>query len=266
MPKLPPLSLARVVTNPSPTLGIFRRRALEQDKDLLQPRSPAAINQPAHTYQAHAFHNTQRRHDIAYSSANNSVERENGLLNPEPARRFLCLRNARTLAYWKPTPTATNWLRRDRLKPGLKKPAVRGFFTTTPYQATAPSSTPVTEPSAISVDEYHKLSDAYIDTLVSHLEELQEEREDVDVEYSAGVLTLLFPPAGTYVLNKQPPNKQIWLSSPVSGPKRFDWVASRDGATGEGKWIYLRDGSTLSGLLEEEVGVSVDMEEVEVEE
>ena len=52
----------------------------------------------------------------------------------------------------------------------------------------------------------------------------------------------------------------------MSGPKRFDWVASRDGATGEGKWIYLRDGSTLSGLLEEEVGVSVDMEEVEVEE
>lgn len=26
------------------------------------------------------------------------------------------------------------------------------------------------------------------------------------------------------MLNKQPPNRQIWLSSPVSGPKRFDWV------------------------------------------
>ena len=28
---------------------------------------------------------------------------------------------------------------------------------------------------------------------------------------------------GTYVLNKQGPNRQIWVSSPVSGPLRFDF-------------------------------------------
>lgn len=60
------------------------------------------------------------------------------------------------------------------------------------------------------------------------------------------------------MLNKQPPNRQIWLSSPVSGPKRYDWVAKREGGgEAEGEWVYLRDGSTLSGLLEEEVGVKV---------
>ena len=33
----------------------------------------------------------------------------------------------------------------------------------------------------------------------------------------AGVLTLKLPSSkGTYVINKQPPNKQIWLSSPTS--------------------------------------------------
>ena len=74
------------------------------------------------------------------------------------------------------------------------------------------------------------------------------------------MLTLIFPPHGTYVLNKQPPNKQIWLSSPVSGPKRYDWVVVVGGGKkkkddGEGEWVYLRDGSTLAGLLEEEVGV-----------
>ena len=72
------------------------------------------------------------------------------------------------------------------------------------------------------------------------------------------MLTIVYPPNGTYVLNKQPPNKQIWLSSPVSGPKRYDWVV-RPGESWEeeevGEWVYLRDGSTLSGLLEEEVGV-----------
>jgi len=147
------------------------------------------------------------------------------------------------------------------------------------------------------------------------LEELQEEREDVDVEYSvlstfppifplpyrfpllnpppneprsptnrprkkAGVLTLSFPPSGTYVLNKQPPNRQIWLSSPVSGPKRFDYVegvvnnggdGGGDGGGGPrgegcdgggggggekgGGWVYLRDGARLTELLEGELGV-----------
>ncbi|KAM9544701.1 uncharacterized protein ACWYII_035991 [Salvelinus alpinus] len=29
---------------------------------------------------------------------------------------------------------------------------------------------------------------------------------------------------GTYVINKQTPNKQIWLSSPTSEPKRCDWT------------------------------------------
>jgi len=30
----------------------------------------------------------------------------------------------------------------------------------------------------------------------------------------SGVLTLILADKGTYVINKQPPNKQIWLSSP----------------------------------------------------
>lgn len=78
----------------------------------------------------------------------------------------------------------------------------------------------------------------------------------------AGVLTLTFPPNGTYVINKQPPNKQIWLSSPISGPKRYDYVIESEGqdakeGTGQGKWVYLRDGSTLEDLLLEEIGVEL---------
>lgn len=65
---------------------------------------------------------------------------------------------------------------------------------------------------------------------------------------------------GTYVINKQPPNKQIWLSSPVSGPRRFDYVVVSDGqhqkeGTATGGWIYLRDGTTLNEILSEETGV-----------
>jgi len=64
------------------------------------------------------------------------------------------------------------------------------------------------------------------------------------------------------VINKQPPNKQIWLSSPISGPKRYDYVVLGEGqhekeGGGSGGWIYLRDGSSLSELLLKEVGVDL---------
>lgn len=69
-----------------------------------------------------------------------------------------------------------------------------------------------------------------------------------------------------YVLNKQPPNKQIWLSSPISGPKRYDWVVLQEGmndkeGSGKGDWIYLRDGTSLTELLRKELGVEVGIDD-----
>ncbi|KAF8587334.1 Frataxin-like protein [Ramaria rubella] len=64
---------------------------------------------------------------------------------------------------------------------------------------------------------------------------------------SSGVLTLNLGDKGTYVINKQPPNKQIWLSSPVSGPKRYDYSEAQNA------WFYSRDGKTLGSLLKEEL-------------
>ena len=86
----------------------------------------------------------------------------------------------------------------------------------------------------------------------------------------AGVLTLSTP-HGTYVLNKQPHNKQIWLSSPISGPKRYDWVLGgadhqllKEGTATDphgdlkgGVWVYIRDGSFLTDLLKKEVGIDM---------
>ena len=43
-----------------------------------------------------------------------------------------------------------------------------------------------------------------------------------DVSLASGVLTVVIPDHGTYVINKQSPNRQIWLSSPVSGPARYN--------------------------------------------
>ncbi|TVY13829.1 Mitochondrial frataxin-like protein [Lachnellula arida] len=145
------------------------------------------------------------------------------------------------------------------------RPALKGLSpeseNPTPTQPKA-SSAPAA-PANLTAEQYNELSDAYMDALVAKLEELQDESEKIDVDYSAGVLTLVCPPAGTYVLNKQPPNKQIWLSSPISGPKRYDFVMASEGqdakeGTGSGEWVYLRDGSTLNEVLANEIGVHME--------
>lgn len=67
------------------------------------------------------------------------------------------------------------------------------------------------------------------------------------------------------MLNKQPPNRQIWLSSPISGPKRYDWVVTGDSMhekqdtrePTQGQWLYLRDGSNLTDLLNEELTLNI---------
>ncbi|TFK41389.1 hypothetical protein BDQ12DRAFT_626819 [Crucibulum laeve] len=103
--------------------------------------------------------------------------------------------------------------------------------------------------STLSIDAYNTLSDSTMDTLLESLEELLDEAgvPEYEVDYHAGVLTLILGDKGTYVINKQPPNKQIWLSSPFSGPKRYDYSAGQD------DWIYTRDNRALGELLNEEL-------------
>ncbi len=72
--------------------------------------------------------------------------------------------------------------------------------------------------------------------------------EASDVSLSSGVLTAELPGLGTYVVNRQSPNKQIWLSSPVSGPARFDYHED------SGAWVYSRTGENLHQVLDREIG------------
>ncbi|ETS79401.1 hypothetical protein PFICI_09254 [Pestalotiopsis fici W106-1] len=118
------------------------------------------------------------------------------------------------------------------------------------------------QPAQITDEQYHKLADQYLDDLLVTFEEEQDAKDEIDVEYSAGVMNIKYP-QGTYVINKQPPNKQIWLSSPISGPKRYDYVIISEGQeskqdTATGGWIYLRDGTSLNELLQEETGINLE--------
>ncbi|KAI5184565.1 frataxin [Nematocida homosporus] len=63
---------------------------------------------------------------------------------------------------------------------------------------------------------YNSISTSLLDRAFDLMESL-----GGDVQKSSGVVTAVFPLLGTYVLSRQPPKREIWLSSPVSGPHHF---------------------------------------------
>ncbi|KAG5440476.1 hypothetical protein PCK2_000504 [Pneumocystis canis] len=107
--------------------------------------------------------------------------------------------------------------------------------------------------SELTNRKYHQLADTTIEKILDALEQMQDNYPEkvIEIEYSQDVLTLDLGYHGTYVLNKQSYSKQIWVSSPISGPKRYDWVPSKDKKSG--KWIYLRDNGILEDLFKNEL-------------
>ncbi|BGP34785.1 Mitochondrial matrix iron chaperone [Rhodotorula toruloides] len=148
-------------------------------------------------------------------------------------------------------------------------PVCRCFSSTSSRLADQPGKYKIGQ---LSDREYHDVSNAAMDHLTEYLEEKLDELDvdGSDVEYSlstcgkSGVLTVKLGDRGTYVINKQPPNKQIWLSSPISGPKRFDYDLDHR------VWFYHRDGDLMHDLLNRELRellgdetISVDLAEKE---
>lgn len=105
--------------------------------------------------------------------------------------------------------------------------------------------------------EFHSVADETLDAIQDTMEELFEEiskeDDDLEVNYSSGVLTIALPPHGTWVINKQTPNRQLWWSSPLSGPRRYEYD--------NGQWVFTRSMddaseealSTLADALSEEI-------------
>jgi len=115
-------------------------------------------------------------------------------------------------------------------------------------------------PTNIDTATYLYLTNETLESLNDKFGELIEDHDKFsggDTILSDGVLTVKLAENGTYVVNKQTPNKQIWLSSPVSGPSRYDVETSGDD---EGCWVYKHTGETLHSLLEKEIGAMLGKE------
>ena len=107
-------------------------------------------------------------------------------------------------------------------------------------------------PSAFATEgHYHRAANNTLERIQDAVEEALEDQgilEPYEVTLADGVLTLVLPPHGTWVINKQTPNRQLWWSSPISGPRRYEFEGD--------DWVYTRDDShsiNLSQTLREEL-------------
>jgi len=119
--------------------------------------------------------------------------------------------------------------------------------------------------SPISTNEFHDIADELLENLTEKVETILEHStyENYDTELSSGVLTIKLGSAGTYVINKQTPNRQIWYSSPISGPKKFyydpkekRWICATE-CDSEDKDRFLEDklAKELSQILKQDVEI-----------
>eukprot|EP00934_Nitzschia_sp_Nitz4_P006945 Nitzschia sp. Nitz4//scaffold83_size84149//2236//2778//NITZ4_005159-RA/size84149-processed-gene-0.47-mRNA-1//-1//CDS//3329558902//6935//frame0 len=105
--------------------------------------------------------------------------------------------------------------------------------------------------------DYHNCADEVLENIQDAVEEALEDNgiPEFEVVFANGVLTMVFPPHGTWVINKQTPNQQIWWSSPISGPRRYEYE--------DDDWVFTRDEShsmTLNQALKQEIQQIYDVE------
>ena len=93
--------------------------------------------------------------------------------------------------------------------------------------------------SAIRLDEseFHQRADALLAAIELQLESAD---TDIDVETNGGILTLEFANRGKIIVNRQTPNREIWVAA-KSGGFHFHF----DGAA----WCDTRTGESLASLL-----------------
>ena len=99
----------------------------------------------------------------------------------------------------------------------------------------------------MAMDEsvFEAAASATIEALFEAIEQAVGDRLDVDLE--GGILTLTLEDDRQYVINKHAPNRQIWMSSPLSGAAHFDYDPARD------RWVNTRGPGTLRNTLADEI-------------
>ncbi len=84
-----------------------------------------------------------------------------------------------------------------------------------------------------------------LEDLMDALEEGLSDYLEADIEN--GILTVELESGGQYAINLHRPNRQIWMSSPMSGASHFDYDETK------GRWVSTRGGEGLHDMLSAEL-------------
>lgn len=96
---------------------------------------------------------------------------------------------------------------------------------------------------------FHLRADRTLDAIHDAVEVWADDMDlrDLDITYEMSVLTLSFGTKGTFVLNKQAPAQELWMSSPVSGPAHYTYCSQNQA------WKDTRNDEELLPRFEQEL-------------
>lgn len=101
-------------------------------------------------------------------------------------------------------------------------------------------------PGIMTESEFHRA----VDAVLALIEASVEGEDDLDVDLEAGILTVTCPDTTRVIVNRQTPNREIWVAA-RSGGFHFAW---RDG-----EWRDTRSGdelfASLARVIESQSGI-----------
>jgi len=92
-------------------------------------------------------------------------------------------------------------------------------------------------PSLLEESEFHSHADALLEVIESAVEAAN---GDIDTDINAGILTLEFENGSKVIVNRQTPNREIWVAA-KSGGFHFRFI--------DGNWCDTRTSEPLQTLL-----------------
>ena len=107
---------------------------------------------------------------------------------------------------------------------------LRMNYTTSFFTASNNKETSRNTSDFLSESDFHTLADNCLDEILTSTTEIESsiDADDVDISLEQGVLNINLGKYGFWVINKQTPNRQLWWSSPVSGPRRYEYTYNNE--------------------------------------
>ncbi len=103
-------------------------------------------------------------------------------------------------------------------------------------------------PGIMTESEFHRA----VDAVLARIESSVEGEEDLAVDLESGILTITCPDASRVIINRQTPNREIWVAARSGG---FHFTSR------EGLWRDTRSGdelfASLARILESQGGARV---------